>query len=211
MTIREAILTENPALNDLDKFLVTEREHVEYVMNFPSIVFIQIFREQIRSTILQTHEAASRSNWTYNIAFAFMAAAKAMNFDIRFEAEGKRDAIVETYDLKGQKITLLAAEWEWDSKDVFGPGKEIEKLFKTAKKYKCESLLLTYVETAKYNEFLQKVMKEWREYTQKAPNLSLVLSVILYQIDKSARTFQTIRTVEIDVVGIDVWEDLAVG
>jgi len=209
MTHRDLILAENPDLKRLDTFLTTRKEKFDFQMNYPAVIFIQIFREQIRSTILLTEESTSRSNWTYNIAFAFLTAAKAMNFQIRFEAEGKRDAIIESEaDKKGKRHTILAAEWEWESSDIFGKGKEIEKLYKSSKAYECEAFLYTYVETDKYNEFLIRVRDEWRALSEKTPLLSLVMCTVLYTKEKSSRMFQAIRTVEIATDELIIWEDL---
>ena len=208
ITEKTLVLENSKELKKVAEFLEKSGHAVSYEMNFPGILFIQIFREQISSTILNTFEEVSRSNWTYNIAFAFLNTAKSMNFQIRFEAEGKRDAIVQSYpDANGKLTTILAAEWEWDSNDVFGKDKEIEKLYRSSKTHDCEALLFTYVESQEYQNFLIKTIETWRSLSRGNKNLAMFLCVITFKKEPGLRRFEAIRTVEIGPEDIRIWED----
>jgi hypothetical protein len=85
---------------------------------------------------------ATRSNWSYHTAISVHSAAWTLNLSCRFEVMGRLDAVIETPEEKPRVVLL--AEWEWDHKDVFGKGKELDKLVKGLSA-SCRPWLLVHV------------------------------------------------------------------
>ncbi len=195
-----------PHYTELQKSIKTD-----YTFNSPANIFILLFREiYINSDAdYQMNDGtigASRTNCTYLIAHSFHSAAKIMNLYCIFETEGKRDAVIKMKDVK--PITLLFAEWEWDYKDVFGRGKELEKLFTSVRKTKTSSgLLFTYVPENEYPEYLKRVIEYWQSKSKTDSGPKLVLMTVLFNPEKGYRVFKLIRTCIIYNDSIKFWED----
>lgn len=115
----------------------------------PAETFSIIFRQAFWSDppnyrLTDGNYGATRSSWTYHTAVAMSEASKVSYLDCKFEALGRRDAVIETRDEENPEI-ILVAEWEWDYNDIFGKGKELEKLKNTCKLHKsADAFLLTY-------------------------------------------------------------------
>lgn len=150
---------------------------------------------------------ATRSNWTYHTAGAIAQTCKIMDLTCKFEALGKRDAVIET---KGEASeVILIAEWEWDYDDIFGAGKEIEKLKASCKKHEtAAAFLLIYCPNSKYLSHLERIADEWIGDTTMAELApTLFLHTIIFEQKGSIREFKRLKTVMIHSSGIDVWSD----
>lgn len=179
--------------------------HLAYAF---SVAFVHILTSDLRNSAsyLGTY-TASRSNWTYHVAGAISQACKMLDLSCRFEALGKRDAIIETRD--EEPVTVLAAEWEWDYADVFGKGKELDKLIETCREYKdAEAFLLTFCPLMSYPDYLQNICSAWLTATKsmKSPPPLFFHAVIFEDVGR-VRDFLKIKTVEIDSNHVTVWND----
>lgn len=131
-----------------------------------------------------------------------------MDLTCKFEARGRRDAVIETKD-DDPKI-LLFAEWEWDYLDVFGKGKEIEKLKDSCRSEKdADAFLLTYCPESSFENYWQKVATEWLTPKKtKVIESSLFLHIICFSENLKSRTFQTLNTIVINSSEIEIWTNL---
>lgn len=152
---------------------------------------------------------ATRSNWTYHTAFAIAQTSKMFDLVCKFECYGKRDAVIETNDEENSE-TLLIAEWEWDYEDIFGSGKELEKLKDSCKKHKtAEAFLLVYCPDKKYPAYLSRIADFWIKAFKKLKNPpSLFLHTIIFGEMKSYREFQRLKTVMIHPTSVLVLNDI---
>jgi hypothetical protein len=148
---------------------------------------------------------ATRSNWTYHTAMAIAQTCKMLNLTCKFEALGKRDAVIETRDEKPE--TILVAEWEWDYEDIFGRGKELDKLKTSCKASKtAEAFLLIYCPISKYLDHLQRIAEYWIGSVKKHKRPpSLFLHTIIFKEKTGYRELDRLITVEINPSGIFVW------
>lgn len=172
-----------------------------------SVLFVEIFWNDTPSYELSPGVfGATRSNWTYHTAGAISQTCKILDLTCKFEALGKRDAIIET---KEQAEIILAAEWEWDYNDIFGAGKELEKLRKTCQKNPTsDAFLLIYCPITKYLNHLEKISEYWINETKtdgQAP--TLFLHTVIFEEKGNSREFLRLKTVMIHSTGIDVWSD----
>jgi hypothetical protein len=173
-----------------------------------SVLFVEMFwNEKPNYELKPGVFGATRSNWTYHTAGAIAQTCKIMDLICKFEALGKRDAVIET---KGEASgIILIAEWEWDYDDIFGAGKELDKLKASCKKHEmADAFLLIYCPNSKYLSHLEKIAKEWIGDTtlaELAP--TLFLHTIIFEQKGSIREFQRLKTVTIHSSGIDVWSD----
>ncbi len=173
-----------------------------------SILFVEMFwNEKPNYELKPGIFGATRSNWTYHTAGAIAQTCKIMDLTCKFEALGKRDAVIET---KGEAAgVILVAEWEWDYDDIFGAGKELEKLKASCKKYEtANAFLLIYCPNSKYLSHLEKIAEEWigdTTISELAP--ILFLHTIIFEQKGSIREFQRLKIVTIHSSGIDVWSD----
>lgn len=183
---------------------------VDFLLNTPASIFAVIFREVFLNTdsdyqLSDGTFGASRANWTYTIAYSFLTTAKIMGYDCIFETEGKRDAVVRRKDLSE---TILFSEWEWDYKDVFGKGKEIDKLIKSVKKDKAANgFLFTYVPQQEYVDYLKKVADYWQKKNNKYEDPPLIFMTALFDHAKGMRNITILRTCTIYNDNIVFWED----
>lgn len=184
-------------------------EHLNFHSTFIfSVLFVEVFKNDTPNYELSTGVfGATRSNWTYHTAAAISQTCRILNLTCKFETLGKRDAIIETTDEVPEII--LAAEWEWDYNDIFGKGKELDKLKTTCKKNpSANAFLLIYCPTAKYLDYLEKIAEYWIGETardEQAP--TLFLHTIIFEEKGSSREFQMLKMVMIHSTGIDVWRD----
>lgn len=151
---------------------------------------------------------ATRSNWTYHTAFAIAQTSKMFNLICKFECYGKRDAIIETIDDNPE--VLLIAEWEWDYEDIFGKGKELEKLRDSCKKHKTAvAFLLVYCSKQKYPDYLFRITNFWVNAFKrfKKPPV-LYLHTIIFEEAKTIREFQRFKTVVIGSTEIIIISDI---
>jgi len=173
-----------------------------------SVLFIEMFwNEKPNYELKPGVFGATRSNWTYHTAGAIAQTCKIMDLTCKFEALGKRDAVIET---KGEASgIILIAEWEWDYDDIFGAGKELDKLKASCKKHEtANAFLLIYCPITKYLSHLEKIAEEWIGDTTMAELAPvLFLHTIIFEEKGSIREFQRLKTVMIHSSGIDVWSD----
>lgn len=173
-----------------------------------SVLFVEMFWNETPNYELKPGVfGATRSNWTYHTAIAIAQTCKIMDLTCKFEALGKRDAVIET---KGEASEIiLVAEWEWDYDDIFGTGKELDKLKASCKKYEtANAFLLIYCPNSKYLSHLEKIAEEWigdSTMAELAP--TLFLHTIIFEEKGSIREFKRLKTVMIHSSGIDVWSD----
>lgn len=206
-----------PAFESFHKYdqIAAQLNHLAEVhqLNFDitfifSMLFVEIFWNDTPSYELSPGVfGATRSNWTYHTAGAISQTCKILNLTCKFEALGKRDAIIET---KGQESEIvLAAEWEWDYDDIFGDGKELDKLITTCRKNPtANAFLLIYCPISKYLNHLEKIAKFWIKETktdEQAP--TLFLHTVIFEEKGYSREFQRLKTVMIHATGVDVWSD----
>lgn len=175
-----------------------------------SVLFVAFFWNDTPSYELSPGVyGATRSNWTYHTAGAISQTCKILNLTCKFEALGKRDAIIETRD--EAPVILLAAEWEWDYDDIFGAGKELDKLKTTCQKNAtANAFLLIYCPISKYLNHLEKIAEFWVGETaaeEQAP--TLFLHTVIFEEKGNSREFQRLKTVMIHPTGIVVWSDLS--
>lgn len=173
-----------------------------------SFLFVEVFWNDTPSYELAPGVlGATRSNWTYHTAGAISQTCKIMNLTCKFETLGKRDAIIETRDQAPEII--LAAEWEWDYDDIFGAGKELDKLRTTCKKNPTsDAFLLIYCPITKYLNHLERIAEYWIRETatdEQAPNL--FVHTVIFAAKGINREFERLKTVMIHPKGIDVWSD----
>ncbi len=206
-----------PAFESVHKYdrIEAKLKHLAEVqqMNFAiqfifSVLFVEVFWNETPSYELSPGVfGATRSNWTYHTAGAISQTCKIMNLTCKFEALGKRDAIIETKEQVPEIV--LAAEWEWDYDDIFGAGKELDKLKTTCQKNPtADALLLIYCPITKYLNHLEKIAEYWISETaidEQAP--TLFLHTVIFEEKGSSREFQRLKTVMIHPTGIDVWSD----
>jgi len=173
-----------------------------------SIAFAQMFLSDTPYYKMKRETyGATRTSWTYHTDFSIGQTAKMMNLICKFEALGKRDAVIETSDEDPQIV--LVAEWEWDFNDIFGKGKELEKLKSSCKDYKtADAFLLTYCPASNYLDFLQSIIEYWVKgtKTQKRPP-TLYAHIVIFQEKAGFREFDKLRTVEINSQFLDVWSE----
>ncbi len=151
---------------------------------------------------------ATRSSWTYHTAFAIAQTCKMFNLLCKFESHGKRDAVIETNDEEPE--ILLFAEWEWDYEDVFGKGKELEKLKESCRETKtAEAFLLVYCPNYKYPDYLSRIAEFWVKAFKKTKSPpSLFVHTIIFEEIKNVREFERLKTVVIDPREVWVLNDL---
>jgi hypothetical protein len=144
---------------------------------------------------------ATRSNWIYHTAGAVSQTCKILKLICKYEALGKRVAIIETMEEPPEII--LAAEWEWDYDDIFGAGKEPEKLKITCHKNPAaDAFLLIYCPAVKYLSHLERIAEYWISQTaadKQAPNL--FLHTVIFEEKGSSQKFQRLSTVMIHPMG----------
>ncbi len=173
-----------------------------------SVLFVAFFWNDTPSyELLPGVYGATRSNWTYHTAGAISQTCKILNLTCKFEASGKRDAIIETRD--ETPVMLIAAEWEWDYDDIFGAGKELDKLKVTCQNNPtANAFLLIYCPISKYLNHLEKIAEFWIGETateEQAP--TLFLHTVIFEEKGRSREFQRLKTVMINPTGIVVWSD----
>jgi len=173
-----------------------------------SMLFAQLFWSETPSYELSSGVfGATRSNWTYHTAGAISQTCKILNLTCKFEALGKRDAIIET-NAQAPEI-ILAAEWEWDYDDIFGAGKELDKLKTTCRKNpSADAFLLIYCPITKYLNHLEKIAEYWIGDTATDEQAqTLFLHTVIFEEKGNSREFQRLKTVMIHPTEIDVWSD----
>jgi len=133
--------------------------------------------------------------------------SRCFNFACRFEATGRYDAIVEAVEI-GERVPVLVAEWEWDFEDIFGDGKEVEKLVRAAQEHgsTADCMLISYFPENKFAELTARVITKWRKQGAKRIS-SLFLVAVVYR-GSSTREPKSIRVVEVNQRGTTLWPDL---
>jgi len=181
--------------------------NIDVTLTF-SISFVEAFLNDTPNyEISEGIFGATRSNWTYHTAMAMAQICKSLILPCKFEDLGKRDAVIETRDEKPEII--LVAEWEWDYEDIFGKGKELDKLKASCKASKtAEAFLLIYCPISEYLDHLQRIAEEWigSMKKEKTPP-SLFLHTIIFKERASYREFDRLITVEINPSLINVWNE----
>jgi hypothetical protein len=173
-----------------------------------SILFVYLFCSDSPNYPLSSGDfGATTSGWTYHTAIAIAQSCKILNLICKFESGGKRDALIETRDDEPQ--VLIGAEWEWNYNDVFGKGKELEKLRETCLKHEAShAFLLTYCPQNVYSEFVVRVTKIWQDFF---PDFtvppSLFHHTITFDQQKMIREFICLKTLVISGKQIEQWRD----
>jgi hypothetical protein len=160
-------------------------------------------------TLVAEGDFTGRGIWTYHTALAMAQAAKLLKWTCKFETLGKRDAILETLD-KDPLQLMLVAEWEWDSSDAFGAGKELDKLMATCREHPSASAyLLTFCSEAQYPAFIQRVVDEWCPEGSHRQDVAagLYLHTLIYTERASFREFECLRTAAILPGYLKMWCD----
>ena len=173
-------------------------------------IFLEIFVSNAPSYPLEQNQfGANRSNWTYHTAFTIKKTCEILSLNCKFETEGRLDAVIEAFDQEGNSICVFFAEWEWDYLDIFGKGKELEKLWEgTHKLQYANALMFTYCPIDKYFDFLKQVTEYWQQKIDKMQDYPRLFLVTVLHSGTSFREFQNVRTVEIDAEQINLWYDL---
>ena len=192
----------------LDRFATISRFSLDLGSQF-SILFTTFFWNETPHYELSPGVfGATRSNWTYHTALAISQTCRTLNFTCKFEAFGKRDAIIES---QGEvPVMILAAEWEWDYDDIFGTGKELDKLRITCQNNpSANAFLLIYCPRERYLDHLEKIVEFWITETRNEEQpLSLFLHTVIFEENKNTRQFLRLARVEIGSTGIIIWDDL---
>lgn len=151
---------------------------------------------------------ASRSNWTYQTAFAIAQTAKVFGWSCRFECSGKRDAVIETMD--EDPVVLLYAEWEWDYLDIFGKGKELEKLKASCKaSTDADAFLLVYCPEGEFPEYLERIVNFWqKEFPVGKPNPALFINTVIFKQRASTREFVSLQSCMIHDTEVWILSDI---
>ena len=163
-----------------------------------SLVFARMFLSSMP-------EEASRSNWTHRISTVIEQAAGAMGWRCDFEALGRLDAIIQTWD--EPRATVLAAEWEWEGETVFGKGMEMEKLLLACRRHpEASALLVTYCPEQTYLDYIGRVVDYWVKGTarKKTPQ-ALHVHTLVYEIDRGGRYISGLSSVVVGPNGVEVW------
>ena len=187
---------------------LTKVTHLDFDITLTfSELFVELFwNETPNYELSEGVFGATRSNWTYQTAIAIAQTCKILDLNCRFEAHGKRDAIIE---FKNPVEVLLAAEWEWDYEDIFGKGKELEKLKATCRANPtANAFLLVYCPNSKYLDYLERIAEDWildPAMVEQAP--VLFLHTVIFEDKKGHRAFLRMKTVMIHNTGINVWGD----
>lgn len=203
LDIEQIVLTLSQALSDVTAVKV---RHF-----FTSDIFALRFMENFLSDTpgaLSQNQAASQSNWTYNTAISVKNTASQLGLNCIFEAMGRLDAVISTYD--DEPEILLFAEWEAKHKTVFGQGKELDKLWQNASQHeKADAFLFTYCPEIQYTTFLKSVAADWQgkeSQSNRRPILYLITWV--YERVSNIDRLQYMSTIEIHQGGVKVWGDL---
>lgn len=188
-----------------------EQQYIDLQSAF-SVSFVSAFMaEQPLYALGPDRYGVSRSGWTYHTALAILQTCKMMDLVCKFETLGKRDAVIETH--ADPPKVILVAEWEWEFEDIFGSGKELDKLQASCQKHsEMEAFLLTYCPTTLYPEFVQRVAEYWIESTGKQVNPpNLFLHTVLFDNKGGIRQFSRLRTAQLRVGQILFWNDQLFG
>ena len=121
---------------------------------------------------------------------------------------GRLDAVIETVsDYPG---VILVAEWESNAFTVFGPGKELEKLWLAAENQKyADAFLFTYCPFNRLSEFITQTVDFWQSKTTSRETFpQLFLTVIATRKRMRDDEFIFMRTLEIDSDIVSLWHDL---
>jgi hypothetical protein len=191
-------------------------KHISKIMQFPvgggilfSLLFRLLFSNETPNYLMSPGVfGASRSNWTYHTATAISNASKLLSLNCKFETGGKRDAIIET---KGEDPeVILVAEWEWDYADVFGAGKEIEKLKVSCNQFvTADAFLFTYCPNSMFIDYVRKISEAWIiDPTDSELQPTLFLHVLVFSLSGRDREFTRLKTLAIHPSSIDLWEDI---
>lgn len=178
--------------------------NLAYSLTFARIFVADTPNYQLKDGII----GATRSSWTYHTAFAIAQTCKMFDLVCKFESHGKRDAVIETKDDKPE--ILLFAEWEWDYEDIFGKGKELDKLRTSCKEVKtAEAFLLVYCPKQKYPDYLFRITEFWTDSFKKIKNPpSLFLHTIIFADMKTYREFERLKTVVINPTDALILNDI---
>lgn len=151
---------------------------------------------------------ATRSNWTYHTSHAMAKTATIFEFDCKFECNGKRDAVIETRDEDPE--ILLFAEWEWDYHDVFGKGKELEKLRDSCRATDtADAFLLVYSPIADYPKYLFDIVTYWQKaFSRKKTPPALFINTIVFNPNSSWRDILSLNSLMVHDSNVQIMSDL---
>ena len=187
--------------------------HVEDVIHSDadifSILFVYFFCKDCPNYQLTPEIfGASTSSWTYHTAIAIAQTCKILDLVCKFESGGKRDALIETRD----EVVLLGAEWEWKYEDIFGKGKELEKLKNTCEANEsAHAFLLTYCPSHVYLDFIERVVSIWQNYFSafEFPPVLFLHTIVFEQVG-NIRQFLFLKSIVVSGKQIEVWKDSSI-
>ena len=190
--------------------LLAGKSRVAGVQHRLSDAFTLLFRENFLDMPLTSslNAAPNRSNWTHHTYFTIRTTARSMFLSCTFETMGRLDAVIETVsDYPG---VILVAEWESNAFTVFGPGKELEKLWLAAENQKyADAFLFTYCPFNRLSEFITQTVDFWQSKTTSRETFpQLFLTVIATRKRMRDDEFIFMRTLEIDSDIVSLWHDL---
>lgn len=128
---------------------------------------------------------AHRVDWTIHIGVVVRNVADLMGLVTRFEAGGRKDAVLRSAD--GDEVAI---EWEWSG--VLGKANELEKLKEHEVRPKGKerlkyAVLITYTHTYNIDEVYERVRAKWKEAPE-APWPLLLILIDLIKVPKSKFT-----------------------
>jgi hypothetical protein len=157
------------------------------------------------------------AGWAYHVALAMAQAAQLLSLRCTF-TESPRGvdhqagaAVVETRASPARR--LLAAEWSDQITDVFGRGKELERLSAHCHAATCaDGLLVCACRPEVYAVFATNVADTWLQLTRSRPAPPrLFLHTLLAPLPQLAETPALLRPLAIHPARIQVWPDVLVG
>ena len=199
----------------MENFETLDKEYKEAVMELQrtakvsimahhdSEVFINLFRQHFLNGsrwLYQNKGNISRSNWTYHTACSMLLTCRDMDYKTEFEVLGRHDACIRNE----LNEIVVYSEWEWNCHDIFGPGKELQKLITSVEKdLNANALLLTYVEDGNYKLFLKEVYETWTKET----DATLYLMTPLVTKTEDISSIVSLRVVDISREFVICWAD----
>ena len=201
--IKQIISTLTQALSDTTSIKVKPF----FTSEIFSLLFMYNFFSDAPGTISQ-NQSATQSNWTYHTAISVKKTANLMGLNCVFEAMGRLDAVICTYD--DEPETLLFAEWEANYHSIFDQGKELDKLWQGAIQHnKADAFLFTYCPQNEYPTFLKSIVAYWQgkdKPCKRRPVLYLITWV--YERINNIDKFQYMSAIEIHQDGVKIWGNL---
>jgi hypothetical protein len=155
--------------------------------------------------------------WAYHVALAMAQAAQLLGLHCTF-ADSPRGhdhqagaAVLETRSAPSRR--LLAAEWSDQFNEVFGRGKELERLSAHCHASTCaDGLLVCACRPEVYTVFATNVTETWLQLTRtRASAPRLYLQTVLAPLPLLAEAPALLRPLAIHPARIQLWPDVPIG